>query len=83
MCQYVDSQYIAPGWGCCHCYIPGPDSGMLYNGMQRAVCRDCKVQRCSVLEPDKSTGKVFENRENHKDFYERFPFPGIQPAVIR
>mgnify|MGYP001239086435 CR=1 FL=1 len=59
MCQYIDSEYIVPGWGCCQCH--------LYNGMQRTACRGCGRPPCAPLQPDDQTGTVFENRVNHLD----------------
>lgn len=76
MCKYVDSQYIAPGWGCCHCE---KTRGVgQYNGMQRGICRACGIPSCTILAPDNDTGKVFENRDNHKDLYNDL---GLNPAV--
>lgn len=78
MCQYVDAECIAPGWGCCNC-LKERGAGQ-YNGMQRAVCRTCGKPPCAVLTPDKDTGKVFENRNYHETLYEEL---GIKPAVVR
>lgn len=58
MCQYVDHPNVAPGWGCCHCNQ--------FNGIQNTTCKACGSAPCSSLTPDKVTGKVFENRENHR-----------------
>lgn len=78
MCGYVDSEYIAPGWGCCNC-LKEHGAGQ-YNGMQRAVCTACGKPPCAVLEPDKHTGKVFENRDHHQMLYDEL---GLKPAVSR
>lgn len=83
MCEYVDSEYIAPGWGCCHC-LKARGMGQ-YNGMQRTACRTCNEPPCKELTPDRSTGKVFENRNNHKTLYTTLeikltgkqPVPGV------
>lgn len=42
MCQKIGSENVAPGWICCKCKI--------YNGEQRAECKQCKHARCAVEE---------------------------------
>ena len=59
MCQYIDSAYIMPGWGCCRCRI--------YNGIGRVVCRGCGATPCTPLQPDGQTGTVYANRKNHRE----------------
>lgn len=44
-CQYIESDYVMPGWGCCQCHV--------YNGAWRQVCKDCKHPVCIELPADK------------------------------
>ena len=54
MCQYLDSEYCLPGWGCCRCHT--------YNGIRRVACRNCGAERCEPLQPDTTTGRLFADR---------------------
>jgi hypothetical protein len=53
----MDNEYIAPGWGCCHCNT--------YNGIQRTVCRHCEQPHCQPLNPDIHLGTTFKTRIHH------------------
>ncbi|VVB55156.1 Uncharacterised protein [uncultured archaeon] len=57
MCTYIDSEYIAPGYKCCHCGV--------YNGMQQVECRECRTAPCETIGPDIRTGKTFNTRIYH------------------
>lgn len=39
-CEYVDGEYLMPGWICCACRT--------YNGLQRQECKFCPHTRCST-----------------------------------
>lgn len=43
MCQYVEGDYVTPGFGCCQCKT--------YNGLQRVVCKNCGRKPCSIVVP--------------------------------
>lgn len=42
VCKAIESEALAPGWGCCMCRT--------YNGNQRKECKTCEHKRCD-LEP--------------------------------
>lgn len=46
-CQYVESEYVLPGWGCCQCHV--------YNGAWRRVCKACKHPVCIEMSVEKVT----------------------------
>jgi hypothetical protein len=63
MCTYIETDYLMPGFLCCHCIrhnICVKHNGQQYNGIQRQSCKRCNLQRCSPLLPDSVTGKTFE-----------------------
>jgi hypothetical protein len=55
MCVYVDHPHVVAGWMCCRCAI--------YNGLQRASCKNCGEIRHTPLEPDLDTGARHETYE--------------------
>ena len=57
MCTYVDSPYVAPGWGCC-----GQDCHQ-YNSLPMGNCKHCRQGRCDPLKPDPKTGRGIEAAE--------------------
>lgn len=44
-CEYVESEFVLPGWGCCQCSV--------YNGAWRQFCKDCGHPVCIELPADK------------------------------
>lgn len=44
-CQYIESEYVMPGWGCCRCHQ--------YNGAWRQFCKGCKHPVCIGMPVDK------------------------------
>lgn len=76
MCDYLDSEFLLPGWGCCRC--------RRYNGIRHARCVGCNVPRCAPLQPDKDTGRVFEDRVNpHSEYEHLFEPPAMHPDNLR
>ena len=39
-CQTINTQYVAPGWGCCQCHT--------YNGAGRIKCKACGHEPCGI-----------------------------------
>lgn len=79
MCGYVDNEYIAPGWGCCHC-LAAHGAGQ-YNGIQRTTCKACGKARCTELTPDKDTNRLFANRLHHKNLYTELDAPELETVT--
>ena len=44
-CQYVETDHVMPGWGCCQC--------ALYNGAWRQFCKSCKHPVCVEMPAEK------------------------------
>jgi hypothetical protein len=44
VCEFISTENIAPGWGCCRCRV--------YNGLQRVLCRMCWEERHEIKVPD-------------------------------
>lgn len=40
MCEFVKSENVMPGYGCCNCKV--------YNGLQRTKCKNCNTVHCEL-----------------------------------